>query len=332
MEKLTMKEIAKRAKVSQPTVSRVINGHKGVSEEIVNVVNKVIEEAGYIPNKAAQSLKKSSTNIIGICVKEIYNPYFVEIIHSLELESRKNGYSILLHNSNFNPVTEWENIQNFISRQVDGMIIVPTGDFNLERISKLETPAVVITQNYKFIDSVGLNHLQAGKLAGERFIHSGHQTFGYIGAEQDGEKFYGFVNVLQENGFEFQSSNFIQVSESSNSTYLIRRDIEKYLDYPENHKFTCIFAENDIMALEFMRAAQEKQIRIPEEISIIGFDDTYLSKIMEISSIHQPIGDMAKTTFEVLMNRMNQKLSSSLVNILMEPTLIERKSSKIRRS
>jgi LacI family transcriptional regulator len=331
MEKLTMKEIAKRAKVSQPTVSRVINGHKGVSLEIVNAVNKVIEEAGYIPNKAAQSLKRSSTNIIGVCVKEIYNPYFVEIIHSLELESRKNGYNILLHNSNFNPVTEWENIQNFVARQVDGIVIVPTSDFNLDRIAKLETPAVVITQNYKTIDCVGLNHLQAGKLAGERFIHSGHRAFGYIGEKQDGEKFYGFLNVLQENGFEFQSSNFIQVSELNNNTYLIRRDIEKHLDQSGKLEFTCVFAENDIMALEFMRAAQERRIRIPEDISIIGFDDTYLSKFMEISSIHQPIGEMAKTTFEVLMNRMNQKMSSSLVNILMEPTLIERKSSKIRR-
>ena len=120
MAKMTMKEIAKKAKVSQPTVSRVLNGHKGVSEDIVNSVMKVIEEVGYVPNKAAQTLKRSSTNIIGICIREIYNPYFVEIIDSLEHEARKNGYNILLHNSKFNPVTEWENIQNFVSRQVDG--------------------------------------------------------------------------------------------------------------------------------------------------------------------------------------------------------------------
>ncbi|CAM4446698.1 LacI family transcriptional regulator [Paenibacillus endophyticus] len=332
MEKMTMKEIAKRARVSQPTVSRVINGHKGVNEKIVSAVMKVIEEAGYVPNKAAQALKRSSTNIIGICVKEINNPYYVEIINSLELESRKNGYNILLHNSNFNPVTEWENIQNFLSRQVDGIIIVPTSDFNLDRISKLDTPAVVITQNYKYIDSVGLNHLQAGKLAGEKFIHSGHKRYGYIGAEQDGEKFYGFVNVLQENGFSFNPEHFIQVHETSNSTFMVRRDIEKYLDQVQKLDFTCVFAENDIMALEFMRTAQERQISIPEEVSIIGFDDTYVAKIMEISSIHQPIEEMVKTTFEILMSRINQKISSSLVNMLMEPTLIERKSSKFRRS
>lgn len=330
MAKMTMKEIAKKAKVSQPTVSRVLNGHKGVSEEIVNSVMKVIEEVGYVPNKAAQTLKRSSTNIIGMCTREINNPYFVEIIDSLELEARKNGYNILFHNSKYNPVTEWENIQNFVSRQVDGIIIVPSSDFNLERISKLDIPTVVLTNNKNMLDSVGINHLQAGKLAGESFIHAGHKTFGYIGSIPDDEKFYGFESVLQENGFTFDPENFLLV-ESSNNNFMIRRYIEKYLDESEKLEFTCLFAENDIMALEFMRATQQRQIRVPEDVSIIGFDDTYLAKIMEISSIHQPIGEMVKTSFEILLNRINQEVPSSLVNIMMEPTLIERKSSKFRR-
>jgi LacI family transcriptional regulator len=327
---MTMKEIAKKAKVSQPTVSRVLNGHKGVSEDIVNAVMKVVEEVGYVPNKAAQTLKRSSTNIIGISTREIDNPYFVEIIDSLELEARKSGYNILYHNSKYNPVTEWENIQNFVARQVDGIVIVPSSDFNLERISKLDIPTVVITQNKKMLDSVGLNHPQAGKLVGESFIHAGHKTFGYIGSIRDDEKFYGFESALQENGFTFDPDNFLLV-ESSNNSYMIRRYIEKYLDQSDKLNFTCLFTENDIMALEFMKAAEKRQIRVPEDISIIGFDDTYLAKIMEISSIHQPVGEMVKTTFEILLGRINQEVSSGLVNIMIEPSLIERKSSKFRR-
>jgi LacI family transcriptional regulator len=300
MAKMTMKEIAKKAKVSQPTVSRVLNGHKGVSEDIVNAVMKVVEEVGYVPNKAAQTLKRSSTNIIGISTREIDNPYFVEIIDSLELEARKSGYNILYHNSKYNPVTEWENIQNFVARQVDGIVIVPSSDFNLERISKLDIPTVVI------------------------------KTFGYIGSIRDDEKFYGFESALQENGFTFDPDNFLLV-ESSNNSYMIRRYIEKYLDQSDKLNFTCLFTENDIMALEFMKAAEKRQIRVPEDISIIGFDDTYLAKIMEISSIHQPVGEMVKTTFEILLGRINQEVSSGLVNIMIEPSLIERKSSKFRR-
>lgn len=330
MTKITMKEIAKIAKVSQPTVSRVINGHKGVSEETAKNVMKVIEELGYIPNKAAQTLKRSNSNIIGVCVTEIYNPYFVEIIDALEVESRKHGFNILFHNSNHNPVTEWENIQNFISRQVDGIILVPTSDFNIERISKLPIPVVVITQNRKSLDSVGINHFEAGRLAGKSFILEGHKKFGFIGTTPD-DKFFGYASILQENGFSFEKKHYIQVEEPGNNSFMVRRDIERYLDQTENLEFTCLFAANDIMALEFMRAAQARNIRVPEDISIIGFDDTYLSKMMEISSIHQPIGEMVKTAFQILLSRINQEVSSSFVNIMLKPTLIERKTSLFKR-
>lgn len=324
--KITMKEIAKLANVSQPTVSRIINGHKGVNEEVAKKVLKVIEEVGYVPNKAAQTLKRNQSNIIGISVTEIYNPYFVELIEYLELEARKKGYNIILHNSKHNPIVEWENIQNFIARQVDGFIIVPTSDYNLQRISQLATPSVIITKDAKSLDSVGLNHVQAGKLAGENFIHAGHKTFGYIGADPD-DKFLGYESALYKNGFVFDQNNYIRIEETLSNNLLIRRDIEKYLDHTGQLPFTCLFASNDIMAFEFMKIAQERNIRIPEDISLIGFDDTYLSKIMGISSIHQPIEEMVKTTLEILLNRIADEVSSELINIQLEPTLIERKTS-----
>lgn len=332
MTKLTMKDIAKLANVSQPTVSRVINGNKSVNEDVAKKVLKVIEEVGYIPNKAAQTLKRSHSNIIGVCVTEVYNPYFVELIETLELEARKIGYNIILHNSKHNPITEWENIQNFIARQVDGFIIVPTGDYNIQRISELNVPAVVITQNRKHLDSIGLNHIQAGRIVGENFIHAGHKKFGLIGTKLLDNKFLGFESALRENGFEFDPKNFIQIEETSTDNFLMRRDIEKYFMQIENPDFTCVYAANDILALEFMKAAQERNIRIPEDISLVGFDDTYLAKIMGISSIHQPIEKMVKTTIEVLQNRIENEVSSELVNIQLEPILIERKSSKYKRN
>ncbi|MBS4223335.1 LacI family DNA-binding transcriptional regulator [Lederbergia citrea] len=328
--KITMREIAKLANVSQPTVSRIINGNKGVNEEIAKRVLKVIEEVGYVPNKAAQTLKRNQSNIIGISVTEIYNPYFVELIDHLESEARKKGYNIILHNSKHNPIIEWENIQNFIARQIDGFIIVPTGEYNLQRISELDIPAVIITQNAKTLDSVGLNHLKAGMIAAENFIHSGHIKFGYIGTSFD-DKFHGYESALAENGFEFDHKNYIQLKETSKNNFLIRRDIKNYFQKVESLDFTCVFTENDIIAIEFMRAAEERNIRIPEDISIIGFDDTYLAKIMGISSIHQPIDEMVNTTLEILLNRIENEVSPDKINIHLEPTLIERKTSMFRR-
>lgn len=328
MSKLTMKEIAKLANVSQATVSRVINGNKSVNEEAAKRVLKVIEEVGFIPNNAAQTLKRSHSNIIGVCVTETFNPYFVELIDTLELEARKRGYNILLHNSKHNPITEWESIQNFIARQVDGIILVPNGEYNIQRLNKLAIPTVIITKNRESLDSIGLDHMQAGKIAGENFIYAGHKKFGFIGTVPD-EKYLGYKSVLYENGFELNS--LINVKQTSTNNFLIQQDIEAYFNQADRLDFTCVFAANDIMALEFLKAAQKKGIRIPEDISLIGFDDTYLAKIMGISSIHQPIEEMVKTTIEILLNRIENEVSSEKINIQLAPTLIERKSSNFKR-
>lgn len=323
-----MKEIAKLANVSQATVSRVINGNKSVNEEAAKRVLKVIEEVGFIPNNAAQTLKRSHSNIIGVCVTETFNPYFVELIDTLELEARKRGYNILLHNSKHNPITEWESIQNFIARQVDGIILVPNGEYNIQRLNKLAIPTVIITKNRESLDSIGLDHMQAGMIAGENFIYAGHKKFGFIGTVPD-EKYLGYKSVLYESGFELNS--LINVKQTSTNNFLIQQDIEAYFNQADRLDFTCVFAANDIMALEFLKAAQKRGIRIPEDISLIGFDDTYLAKIMGISSIHQPIEEMVKTTIEMLLNRIENEVSSEKINIQLAPTLIERKSSNFKR-
>jgi len=326
MSKITMKEIAKLANVSQPTVSRIINGNGDVNDEMAKRVRKVIEDVGYIPNKAAQTLKRSQSHIIGVCVTQMYNPYFVDLIDALEQKLHEMGYSIILHNSRHNPITEWENIQNFMARQVDGIIIVPTGTNNLSRISKLRIPTVVITQNNKYFDSVGINYMQAGRIAGQYFINGGHHKFGFIGHFPD-EKFSGFESILYENNYKFEQKNYIKLDVSSTNNFLIRQDIEKYFNQIEHIDFTCAITTNDIAAIEFMRAAQERNIKIPGDISLIGFDDTLLSKILGITSIHQPIEKMVETTVEILWNRIDDKISSDLIHLQLEPTLVERTSS-----
>ena len=331
MTRYTMKEIARLANVSQPTVSRVLSGNPDVNEEIANRVRQVVESVGYIPNKAAQTLKGNQSFIIGVCVSQIYNPYFVELIDNLENRAKEIGYSIIFHNSKHNPVSEWENIQNFIARQVDGIILVPTGEFNIERIKKLKIPTVVITQSNSVLDSVSLDHIKAGRMAAEYFIKKGHKDFGFIGHPHD-EKFIGFESALYENGITFNMENYIEISVNSTYSSMIRKDIEKYFQAHDTINFSCVNTTNDIVAIEFMKAAQDKGIRIPDDVSIIGFDDTYLTSILGLSSIHQPIDTMVKNAIEILQNRISMQLSSDKINILLDPTIIERSSSNYSRA
>lgn len=135
------------------------------------------------------------------------------------------------------------------------------------------------------------------------------------------------MSPLYENGFQFDSKNYLKIDVNSTNNFLIRQDIEKYFNQIDHPEFTCAITTNDIAAIEFMRAAQERDIKIPDAISLIGFDDTFLSKILGITSIHQPIEKMVETTIEILWNRIEDKISSDLIHLQLEPTLVERKSS-----
>jgi len=329
-KRITMKEIARLANVSQATVSRVINGNPDVNEELAARVLKVIEEVGYVPNQTAQTLKRNQSKLIGVSVSEMYNPYFVELVDHLEDKARKLGYNIILHNSKHNPILEWENIQNFLTRQIDGCVIVPTGSYNLERLSKLPIPVVSITQTVSSLDSVAIDHMKAGKLAAASFIKAGHTSFAYIGKSDD-EKYLGFASVLYEHQLPVSDVRVFELEQTSNDNFLVRQGIERHFRQFETFPFTCVFTENDIVALECIKLIEERGLKVPEDISVIGFDDTYLSKIMGISSIHQPIEDMVSTSLELLINRIEEKLSPDIVSIQLEPTLMTRKSSNHRR-
>ena len=178
---------------------------------------------------------------------------------------------------------------------------------------------------------MAIDHFKAGKLAAASFIRSGHTSFAYIGKSDD-EKYLGFASVLYEHQLPVSDVRVFELEQTSNDNFLVRQGIERHFRQFETFPFTCVFTENDIVALECIKLIEERGLKVPEDISVIGFDDTYLSKIMGISSIHQPIEDMVSTSLELLINRIEEKLSPDIVSIQLEPTLMTRKSSNHRES
>ncbi|WP_207646324.1 LacI family DNA-binding transcriptional regulator [Cellulosilyticum sp. I15G10I2] len=325
--KMTMKDIAKLANVSQATVSRVINGNPNVNKEAAKRVFKIIEEVGFKPNRTAQTLKNNASFLTGVSVIDISNPYFMDLIEALEYESRQHGYNIIIHNSNHNVLTEWDNIQNFMARQVDGILLVPTTSHNLSALKKLEVPTVIITQIKDEFDSVAVSHKQGVKLVAEHLISQGHHKLGYIGPMHD-ERLLFFKEAIFNNGLCLRDENIIELGSDSNSQYSIRQDIIKYLDTHEKLDFTAVFGFNDVGAFEFMKLMNERQIKVPEDIAVVGFDDTILSKSLSISSVHQPIRDMMQMAFSILQKRIKGEIEETPIKIELEPSLIIRNSSK----
>jgi len=325
----TMKEIAKLAGVSQPTVSRVINGNPNVNPDIRKKVLQVIESVGYKPNKAAQTLKNQNSNIIGVNVTSISNPYFMDLIEALEKEARKKGYNILLHNCENNLMIEKENYNNFIARQVDGAIVVPEANDNLAILSQSNVPTVVVTQDNKAFNSISISHEKGGAIAAEYLINNGIHRYLYVGqGERDKDrKLIGYLNELYESGIEFRDEDYIHdVSETNNSLSLNK----KILDYIETHALTPstgILCGNDIIALQFINACSQKGLHIHQDYKIIGFDDTLLAKSYGFSSIRQPVRQMATHSIEMLVDVMNGRISEVHQTVL-DPILITREHIK----
>lgn len=327
--KLTMNDIAKATGVSQPTISRILNGNTNVNPEKKNKVLEYIEKVGYRPNLVAKSLKNNNSYLIGICVPDLSNPYFIEVIETLENIGRKNNYSLIIHNSQKNPVLEWECIMDFVDRQVDGIAFVPCSNLNLNKAIDTKIPLVVLTQIRKEIDSVGVNHISGGMIAAKHLLSLGHQNIGFIGGNiKEDEKFIGFQKELQNNGIEFSMDNYLHISEFSNSAKEKDKVIYNFLKERVGNLPTAIFAGNDVIAYEAIKILDDLGLKVPEDISVIGFDDTIIAKALKITSIKQPTEDISSIAFEILMNKIkNRDEKMEVEQIELSPLLFKRKTT-----
>jgi len=330
--KFTMNDIAKATGVSQPTISRILNGNTNVSTEKKIKVLDYIEKVGYRPNLVAKSLKNNNSYLIGLCVPDLLNPYFIELINSLEEITKKNNYSLLIHSSNRNPIIEWECISDFIDRQVDGIAFIPCSNLNLTKLIETNVPSVVLTQIKENIDSVGVNHFHGGLLAARHLLNLGHQRIGFIGglASED-EKFMGFQNELNNNGIDFRMDDFLHISDYSSTARGFEKIIKHYFKEKASDLPTAYFAGNDLIAFEIIKALDDLNIKVPEDISVLGFDDTIIAKALKITSIKQPLEDMAKIGFELLLNKIKTKneKTDKIDKIILDPFLFKRKSTKM---
>ncbi len=328
MKKATMNDIARKANVSQTTVSRVINNHPNVNSEVRKRVNQAIKELDYLPNKAAQTLKSNSTHLIGVSVPEIPNPYFANLISELENEARLNGYSILLQNSGYNPMTEIENMDIFLSRQVDGIIYVPTSDYSLQKIRSLNIPTVAVTLPIASLDSVYLNHALGGSLAANHLIKQGHTHFGILTQKYATcPKSNGFMHELYIQGMDTENVTVIDIDSYALNRYQIREEVNRYFNTHEKLAFTALFCSNDGAAHDAIHAAREHGIRVPEDLAVTGFDDTFVAKINKITSIHQPLEEMARTSLKIIFDRIAHPQERAPLDIQLTPSIIVRKSS-----
>lgn len=319
---ITMAEIARLTKVSQPTVSRVLNGNKAVDPEIRERVLACARKHDYQLNALAKSLQGSRTNLLGVIFNDMSNSFFADLAKVIEAKAREHGCSIILFNSDHDPARQREYMDIVRRYRVDGVLITPTLR-NMaawrEGVSRLDIPAVSVTRRVEELDSIYLDHEEAARQVARHLAERGYQRFLFVGKDSD-SKFRGFSQELERMGLSIAGC----FEEQDDAAF--RNRLEGYLR-PGSR--LGIFANNDLWALKTLRALRELKVPVPQAAGVIGFDDISIGRYFypSLSSVSQPITRMADEAVARLIHRIDHPDDPSRLDLPMQATLVPREST-----
>ncbi len=328
----TIKDVAKKAGVSVATVSHVINDTRYVSELTKAKVKAAMEELNYQPNAVARSLRRKESMIIGLIIPDNTNPYFAEMAWSIEYASKNQGYSVILCNSDGDVNKESSYLDVLIKNQVDGIIIVAAGksSVNFQKFLGRKTSIVMVDRDSPNVrtDSIQINNGMYGEIATEHLVALGHQKIACITGPRDVtpsfDRVDGYKKALSNNKIPLKDAYIIRGDFRPHGGYLAGCKLLEMDDPP-----TAIFACNDLMAYGVMRAAVEKGINCPDDLSVVGFDDIYLSTYINppLTTIKQPRIEMGEEAVFSLIQRLKNP-DRLARNIILEADLVIRSSTK----
>ena len=331
--KTNIKDIAKSTSLSITTVSRVLNGKAKqyrISEKSQKIILEAAEALNYIPNQIGVNLQSGRTRTIALIIPSLMNPYFSRIAGMINIELQRMGYATLISDSNENPETEKEELLQMSSRNVEGIITAPIGDSpdQLRFIRNLKIPVVCLDRyiHGSDIPFVSTDNYQGAYQATKHFIKNGHTHIACIqGIESSMPnklRIKGFKAALEEEGIK--TGNISGYDFSVNNGYT---ETLKLLQ--KKRKPTAIFAMSNTIALGCMTAMKEYNVRIPEDISLIAFDDhPYLDYLSTpLTCVAQPVNDICKIAVRLLFSLINNEEIKS-TQVFLQPTLKLRESVK----
>lgn len=329
---ITIKDIARMADVSIATVSRVIN-HKneGVSEETRSRILRIVKETDYYPNRIARGLVTKKTNILGLILPDITNPFFPGIARGVEDTASKYGYNIILCNSDNKSEKEETYINILTENNVDGIICTSVTGFNNERMKKhkqKKIPFVFLDRSlYRENIPVVYSDGTYGMYEMVKYvIKEGHRRIAYISGPEDNsssaQRMTGYRQAIQMAGIPYDPDIVaIGSYQIKDGNECMRRLLES------GHDFTAVVCANDLMAVGALDELKSREIKVPEEISITGYDDIYAAGITspKLTTVAQPVYEMGCYAVEQLVGLIRgEKLVQS--EIRLKPELIIRQS------
>lgn len=331
MKPVTLEDIAKIAGVSLKTVSRVVNNEKYVSKDTREKVLKLLVKHNYIPNLAAKSLVSKRTQTLGLIVPNLENPFYSRLLRGVVQTAESNNFGIIISESKFDIKIGEKYLRTFIERGVDGILIATLDlDTNIiHTLNRIKKPFVLMTcyvDNPK-VHCVIADDYKAGRKVVNYIIKFGHRNIAFLkgpNVYSSNERFRAYIDVMRENNLEIKDYFITEEVLDEISAYNVSfKLLNKYND------ITAIVANNDYVAIGAMKAINELGLKIPDDISVIGYDDIEVASLLRVplTTIHYPNFHCGKVATEILIKIINDEIDVDDYKVeILKTHFVERQS------
>jgi DNA-binding LacI/PurR family transcriptional regulator len=333
----TIRDVARLAGVSAITVSRVINKKGYVSLGTRDKVKRAIRALDYHPNVLARSFVTGESRMIALIIPDITNQFYATVARGVQDAAKDKGYHLLLCNTDGNQEEELEYMGMARERRIDGLAITPPetsenkkSDRYLQQLRGESFPIVMIGQRMDSpeIDIIKTDNQGGAHQAITYLIGQGHRRIAFIGGPlfQGGgpDRLRGYRQALKDHGLEADENLILEGNPQEDDGYRLARQL---LAMPERP--TAIFALNDMMAIGTLRASHEAGVKVPEELSVIGYDDIPLASLVvpRLSTVAQPKYELGKMAGDLLIDRIRKKGPEGWQSITLNTKLVIRDST-----
>jgi LacI family transcriptional regulator len=330
----TILDVASEAGVSKSTVSNVVRGIPGVSESTRKRVQTAIEALGYRPNVMARQLVQQRTNILGVVVGDLANPFFAEMAKLVERHAAARGYTAMFCNSEGDSESEVAGVETLLEYRVAGIIFLAfSGDSRTMRETlEHKVPVVFLGCHEDWGDVVSVDDVRGGRLATNHLVAAGHRRIAYVSIPEleetsDLGRLKGYMEALSEAGL----GPPVRVSWSPPSDRAVVDDVDRQLldIFAGPDRMTAVFASNDFAAIYLQEFADRFNLRVPQDLSIVGFDDVAMAGLARIAltTVAQPREEMARLGIATMADRIEKKLKGPPRTTLVGVNLVQRLST-----
>ncbi|MCD9200158.1 LacI family DNA-binding transcriptional regulator [Aeromicrobium wangtongii] len=328
-----VRDVAARAGVSPATVSNAMNHPEKVSPRTLARIQSAIDELGYIRNDAARQLRAGTNQAIGMLLHDIANPFFTDVAGGVEDVLLAGQRPLILGNSSQDPRRETTYLDLFEQQRMSGVLIAPVGDVlgRLRRLRDRGTHVVLVhpTTRADEFSSVAIDDQMGGRIATEHLLETGRRRIAFIGPTanpaQIGHRLAAGRTAVETHG----SGEIVLVATDTMSAAAGSSGAEQLLALPTKQHPDAIFAANDLVALGVLQALTVRGVKVPDDIAIIGYDDTDFaaSAAIPLSSVRQPARTMGSISASLLLDVVADPAASRVQHITLQPELVVRRST-----